>query len=177
MAILSREQVVGLCAQVGLNRGQIPIAGAICDAESGRNTNAVGENVNDHGRVWSRDRGLWQINDVYHPDVSDGCAFDPFCNAQAMFRISHGGTNWNPWSTYTSGAYRNYLPAWLTILGGNPVNPPAAGVDLIGHEVTMIRQGMPVQKAILLTLERAIDQVKQAGFNQAPGTGLGSGLF
>jgi hypothetical protein len=27
-------------------------------------------------------RGLWQISSIYHPEVSDACAFDPSCSTQ-----------------------------------------------------------------------------------------------
>ena len=31
--------------------------------------------------------------------------FDPIGNAKAAIQISQDGTNWSPWTTYTSGAY------------------------------------------------------------------------
>jgi hypothetical protein len=34
--------------------------------------------------------------------------FDPLTNAKIAFKMSHGGTNWGPWSTYKSGAYKDY---------------------------------------------------------------------
>jgi hypothetical protein len=57
----------------------------------------------------SVDRGMWQINSCYHSEVSDTCAFNATCNAQAAYRISSSGTNWTPWSTYNNGAYRSHL--------------------------------------------------------------------
>jgi hypothetical protein len=57
----------------------------------------------------SRDRGLWQINSYWHSEVSDAQAFDPNGCAQAAYSISSGGGDWSPWSTYTSGAYQQYL--------------------------------------------------------------------
>jgi len=35
----------------------------------------------------SRDRGLFQINDYYHPFVSDACAFDYKCNTDYAWRM------------------------------------------------------------------------------------------
>jgi len=96
--------VLQLAETAGIPRSQLATAVAIAMAESGFNPNAT--NVNTNG---STDRGLWQINNFAHPDVSDACAFDPSCNAEAMASISSGGTNWTPWMTYDSGAYRQYL--------------------------------------------------------------------
>jgi hypothetical protein len=126
MATLSGEQVVALADSVGLPRTQLITATAIAWAESGLRTDAIGYNRDpDTHVVISRDRGLWQINDYWHPDVSDTCAFDPFCNAQAMGRISSNGSNWSPWSTYNNGAYTRYTQAatlayaaWLTRVTG-----------------------------------------------------------
>lgn len=58
------------------------IAYKVAKCESGLRRDAI--NVNTTG---SRDRGLYQINDKYHPDVIDAQAFDPefainwFCDA------------------------------------------------------------------------------------------------
>jgi hypothetical protein len=52
---------------------------------------------------------MWQINSCYHAEVSDDCAYRAQCNANAAYRISAGGTNFGPWSTYRSGRYRAYL--------------------------------------------------------------------
>ena len=44
--------------------------------------------------------------------------FNPAYNAQSMAYISQGGTNWTPWVTYQTGAYRQYLPeAELAVSG------------------------------------------------------------
>ena len=76
---------------------------AIAIAESGGDCKAT------HNNGGSIDRGLWQINDVWHPEVSDDCAYDCACNAKSAVAISNGGSDWSPWSTYKSGAYKQYL--------------------------------------------------------------------
>ncbi|MGH3206657.1 MAG: LysM peptidoglycan-binding domain-containing protein [Trebonia sp.] len=47
------------------------------------------------------DFGLWQING------SNGAlaTLNPFQNAKSAITLSDDGTNWNPWTTYHSGAY------------------------------------------------------------------------
>jgi hypothetical protein len=59
----------------------------------------------------SYDRGLWQINSYYHSGVSDACAFQAQCNADAAFDISGGGYHWSDWRTYTTGVWHNYISA------------------------------------------------------------------
>jgi hypothetical protein len=99
---------IQLCAQVGYQAGfrdnALVTAIAVAMAESGCDPNA--KNINGNG---SEDRGLWQINNTAHPNISDACAFDALCNAQAAYSISNGGANWTPWSTYNSGAYKKFL--------------------------------------------------------------------
>lgn len=58
----------------------------------------------------SRDRGLWAINDEWHPEVSDECAFDPACSTDEAWRLSAQGTGWTAWNTFTNKAYEKYLP-------------------------------------------------------------------
>src|SRR4051812_41245116 len=91
---------------------------AICDAESGRNPAALGVNKDDKGRVVSYDRGLCQINDVAHPDVSSECAYDPVCALNAAFRISKSGMDFSPWSAYTNGRYQASMDAARVALDG-----------------------------------------------------------
>ena len=47
------------------------------------------------------ERGYWQIN----PNHGPLSTYDPLGNAKAAVIISDDGTNWTPWTTYTSGAY------------------------------------------------------------------------
>lgn len=115
---LAHPDAVGidLCAQVayaaGFRGNPLVTAVAVATAESSCNPSAVGSNGPTAGcPSGSLDRGLWQINNCYHPDVSDACAYDAQCNANAAYAISSGGTNWQPWSTYNSGAYAGYLAA------------------------------------------------------------------
>ncbi|MFL6116822.1 MAG: hypothetical protein ACJ786_36530 [Catenulispora sp.] len=93
---------------------QIVVAIAVAMAESGCTSGAT--NVNAGGSV---DRGLWQINSRWHPEVSDRCAFQIQCNANASWIISGHGADWSPWSTFKSGAWTPYLAdARAAIAGG-----------------------------------------------------------
>jgi LysM repeat protein len=49
----------------------------------------------------TNDFGYWQINAVN----GSLATYDAYGNARAAVIISHDGTDWYPWTTYTSGAY------------------------------------------------------------------------
>ncbi len=49
----------------------------------------------------TNDFGYWQINGVHGALAT----YDAYGNARAAIAISSDGTNWFPWTTYTSGAY------------------------------------------------------------------------
>ncbi|HEY4175175.1 MAG TPA: hypothetical protein VGM90_00015 [Kofleriaceae bacterium] len=91
-------------AQLVVNAGvpcigdRVALATAIAYAESNFRptiTNVVG---NSHGT----DRGLWQINSYWHPEVSIACALNAACNARAMATISKKSTKWSEWWTYNN---------------------------------------------------------------------------
>lgn len=50
----------------------------------------------------SLDRGLWMINNVYHPEVSDDCAYDWFCSTREAIRIAKS-RGWGEWIAYKHG--------------------------------------------------------------------------
>jgi LysM repeat protein len=76
----------------GGSPGAAFMAAEIAMAESGGNPNAISP---------TDDYGLWQIN------ASNGAlaTLDPYQNAKSAVILSHDGSNWAPWTTYTSGAY------------------------------------------------------------------------
>jgi hypothetical protein len=94
----------GLSASTAVTATAVGLAESSCTA-SATNSNGATSGC-PRGSV---DRGMWQINSCYHSEVSSACAFNAVCNAKAAFRISSSGTNWRPWSTYNSGAYRSRL--------------------------------------------------------------------
>lgn len=56
------------------------------------------------GKQYSIDRGIFQINNYFHPDVTDDEADTPLTAAKEAFRISNSGTNFTPWATWNSGS-------------------------------------------------------------------------
>ncbi len=95
---------------VGFTKPRAVIAVAIGLGESTCIVDAKGHNPpSGNCPNGSDDRGLWQINSCYHPEVSDHCAYHANCNARAAKRISGRGRDWTPWSVFNSGAYKQYL--------------------------------------------------------------------
>lgn len=113
----AKEQVLPTkrCAKQGRKAGwrnhdQV-LTTAIAKAESGCDPDAVGTNPPTSGCPdGSRDRGAWQINDCYHPTVSDECAFDLKCNAEAAYQIYlDRDSTFEPWTTYSTRAFKYWL--------------------------------------------------------------------
>lgn len=98
--IMSQSQILGLAQEVGLTGNSAITASAIAMAESRGDTNAIGP----VGEI-----GLWQIYPAAHPQYNPVLLKDPLQNAAAMYSISNGGTNWKAWTTYSSGAYKQYM--------------------------------------------------------------------
>lgn len=129
MPTLTRDQIAMYAQAAGLTGAAVDTAVAVALAESGGNTKA-------HNAIPPDDSyGLWQINMLgsMGPErrrklgiSSNSALYDPAVNARAMAMISSGGSNFTPWSTYTSGAYRKHLSGgaggvesanWLDDLG------------------------------------------------------------
>jgi len=51
----------------------------------------------------TNDYGYWQINGGHGPAMA---TYNAIGNARAAIAISSNGTNWHPWTTYVTGAYR-----------------------------------------------------------------------
>ena len=92
-------------------------AQAVAQAESGCYSDAVGD-LDITSPKWGPSIGLFQIRSLRSPQTFYGGPDqwryawplrDPIFNAKAAFAISKGGTDWTPWSTFTSGAYKTYL--------------------------------------------------------------------
>lgn len=109
--VLKPKKCTKAARQAGWRGSELVIATAISLAESGCNPDAVGTNPPTSGCPdGSRDRGAWQINDCYHPSVSDECAFDLHCNADAAYQIYlDRDSTFQPWTTYNTRAFKYFL--------------------------------------------------------------------
>lgn len=84
-----KEQVKEILKEHSLPIGE---AFSIINCESRWKPHAL--NVNQDGSV---DRGLWQINSKYHPDVSNREAFDVVSSTLAAVEIYKERGNWSAW--------------------------------------------------------------------------------
>jgi len=98
------EQLTALAAQAGFDRQHAPIMGAIAYAESSGRASVI----NSIGAT-----GLWQVNQPVwvksEPRWSKTWLQNPQNNAAAAYHIFQV-QGLKAWTTYTSGAYRRYLP-------------------------------------------------------------------
>ncbi|MEU6230047.1 peptidoglycan-binding protein [Streptomyces sp. NPDC047042] len=104
-----------LAAQVGFTGNDIKIAAAVAMAESKGDPAIVGDQqFVDH--KWGPSIGLFQIRSLKHPgqfsppDTLRVAAKlkDPLYNAKTAKAIKDAH-NWKQWSTFTNGAYKQYM--------------------------------------------------------------------
>lgn len=120
------------------DRSQLIVAVAVATAESGCDVRRLNPNPPDLSYC------AWQINMIdglgparraQYGLASNDDLYDWATCARVMFALSGGGTNWQPWSTYTSGIYRAALAdAQATVdsllLGASPDMAPGTLVAL-----------------------------------------------
>ncbi len=114
MSTITPQQTLSYANAAGFQGVGKYIIAAIAQAESGLNT--LAKNCNNPGGTC--DRGILQINNYWHPEVTDQQAYDPTQAFQAAFRISNGGKDFTPWTTFTSGAYKQYVLSSTITPGG-----------------------------------------------------------
>lgn len=111
---LTYAQIEGLWVQAGGSQDTAPLAAAIAMAESGGNPNSV----NNNAHTGDLSYGLWQINMIGQLGPSREKQFgitnysqllDPLTNAKAAVAVSSGGKDFTPWTTFTHGAYKQYM--------------------------------------------------------------------
>lgn len=106
--------LIDILKQAGFTGQGLQIALAVAMAESSGNARAFNGNASTGDESY----GLFQINmlGAMGPErrkryglSSNDALFDPLTNAKIAFAMSKGGTNWQPWTTFTSGKYRQFL--------------------------------------------------------------------
>lgn len=80
----------------GGNPSDAVMAADIAMAESGGQQYAT-----DHDSNGTTDEGYWQVNTVNGALAT----YDALGNARSAIILSHDGATWDPWVTYTTGAY------------------------------------------------------------------------
>ena len=112
MTKLSPAQIAEYAHEAGFRGQDLTVAVAVAMAESSGDPKAHNPVPPDNSY------GLWQINMIgsLGPARRDEFdlennreLFDPAENAKAAWAISGHGDSFQPWTTYTSGAYKKYL--------------------------------------------------------------------
>ncbi len=133
--------------QAGFSGQSLNMAYAIAMAESGGNAKAFNGNANTGDKSY----GLFQINmlGAMGPERrkqfglgSDDDLYDAVRNAQIAYKMSKGGTDWSPWSTYKRGEHQKFLgQSGAAVTGadapGAPAQPEQAkpAGDILGSTV------------------------------------------
>lgn len=108
------DSLAQLAANAGFSDTDAPIAAAIALAESGGNPLAVGDNGTSFG--------LWQIHTPAHPEFQGWNLLDPAMNAQAAYRVYRAaGNSFQPWTTFRTGGYRQFLAETPAVAPGGSV--------------------------------------------------------
>lgn len=148
--------------KAGFKGEGLRMAYAIAMAESAGNARAHNGNANTGDNSY----GLFQINmlGAMGPErrrqyglSSNESLFDPLTNAKVAFRMSHGGTNWGPWSTYGNGAYKNYYGS----SGASVRNSGGGGGDSGGDHVPMTRSETAESYGYVESLFDAVPELKK----------------
>lgn len=128
MATLTHSQLESLWVLAGGSQATADTAAAIAQAESGGNPSAIlntaypnlpGYRPPSSGALREYSVGLWQVNTLAHPQYSTALLLQPVGNANAAVAIASGGASFSAWSTYKSGAYKQFLTS-----GGTPGPQP-----------------------------------------------------
>jgi len=104
---MTKSEIMALAEMVGFPDSNLAAAIALAESNAPATHPPTGnpEAIGDGGLSF----GLWQIYTRVHPEYSQAELFDPLKNAKAAFKISEGGKNWRPWSTYRHGQYKAFL--------------------------------------------------------------------
>lgn len=102
-------------AAAGITGDALVMAVAIAGAESSFRFDARGDA--DLPEKGCGSYGLWQINSCPERDAGSTVRYgdrpellyNPVVNARSMAAISSGGTNWQPWTVFKTGAYRKHI--------------------------------------------------------------------
>ena len=111
---LTDSQLVELLKAVGFKGQGLKTAWAVAKAESNGRPFAFNGNT----KTGDSSYGIFQINmlGVLGPDRRDRYdldlnaeLFSPVTNAQIVYRMTKGGTDWSSWSSYNKGAVNKWL--------------------------------------------------------------------
>jgi hypothetical protein len=104
---------------------------------------------------------------------SNDSLYDALTNAKVAYKMSNGGRNWAPWSTYKSGAYQRYYGgsgATVSSSGSGSVAAPGGVVPKLDQDTLAASYGLT--KALI----NSSKELKSL-FNKAVSGGWSAGRF
>lgn len=176
---LSFAQLEGYWIQAGGSTALAPLMAAIALAESGGNPNATNPTDNNGTQTsW----GLWQISLGNHNEPSPDWN-DPLENAKLALGKWKTQGLW-AWGTYTSGAYKQYLPAGTNIptpvIGGagngateggqgiaGTVTTEGSWTSALGHAYTDVTNGLLTFPKEVIGTFADIDEIAGKAYDEA----------
>jgi len=113
---LSYDELCVLAREVGFGGDDVRIAAAVAMAESTGRPDAVGDQSLADGK-WGPSIGLFQIRSLRRPEDFgfpdnlrvEESLYGPTYNAKTAKAIQNQARSWSPWSTFTNGAYKNFM--------------------------------------------------------------------
>lgn len=99
---MTREEIQ-LCIKETF-KNDFKTALAVAKAESGLRQEAVNYNTINEV-VWSKDCGVFQVNDYYHERACEMTAEENIKYAYKLYQE----TGWESWAAYKNGSYLKYL--------------------------------------------------------------------
>jgi hypothetical protein len=174
---------IGLWArQGGFPESEIPTAIAVALAESSGRIDAIG-GLNLNG---TQDYGVWQINNGAHKDkfaqwpqwwtvTNANMAYAVWRERQRLF----GGTGWEAWSVYQSGAYRLYL-ALGTFTGEgtqNATSPEGSLKTVVTAPEALVEVGNAVKNIADGFQKAGVWMSKSENWIRVAQIGVGAGLI
>lgn len=165
MTTLTPVAIYRAAREAGFDAASAVRATAIALAESGGRSDARGD-LRLQTTTWGPSVGLMQIRTL-KGETGKGTPRDitrlddPVQNMAAAYKISSGGKDWTPWSTYKSGRWKQYLgtagkasaeagTTTLATSGGGVVVQPAGLVPGLGDFTAKL--GVLATKGLFLVL-------------------------
>jgi hypothetical protein len=145
--VYSNQQIQNLWVQNGGNPAYAGTYAGIALAESSGNSLAVSK-PNANGTV---DVGLSQINSVH----GDQATLDVNGNVQSAIAISNNGANFNPWTTYNTGAYQKYVDPSIQPNGQTVVPGSGTGPGSIPPSSAAVSQALTTPSPTTIPLSQA----------------------
>jgi len=184
---LSPKQIADVARRAGIPEDMIPTMVAIALAESGGDSGAHNPKYPDNSY------GLWQINMLDEPGYMLGAERrkkyglssndqlkDPLTNAKAAYDILKS-QGLGAWSVYSSGTYKQYLPAAKKAAAGARSSQPVVSrrVDSStryrkGQDVTQLLGG---QTSAVITSRRGDFESFRSSPHKGIDIGCAAGLF